>query len=47
MKWYFVSFLVCIIRGMVSFVLSTLESLAVIHAVIYMNERKPVPTVML
>lgn len=47
MKWYFVRFLVCLIRGMVSFVLSTLESLAIIYAVIYVNERKPVSTVML
>lgn len=41
-KGCFVRFLLCIIRGMICFVLSNLESLALIYTVTSMNERKPV-----
>lgn len=45
MKAYFIRFLIGIIGGMIS-VLCTLESLANIYAVAYVNEEKPVSAVM-
>lgn len=41
-KGRFVRFLICIIRGMICFVLSNLKSLALIYAVTSMNERNAV-----